>query len=390
VLGAPDVLAVSEVESLAVLQDLADEINTDDPVLNYTAYLEEGNDIGGIDVGFLVLDTVTVDMVTQLGRFEILGFDGSLLNDRPPLLLEGRQVADGSYFPFAVMAIHARSLSGIDDSGSGPRVRQKRYEQAQSVAAKVQALQLADPDINLVVTGDFNAFEFTDAYVDVTGFMKGGFVATDNLICDSNTCDDLVEPNLINQVLMIPQGERYSFIFMGNAQTLDHALTSTGLDELITGFSYGRGNADAAVDLINDPVTPLRSSDHDGLVLFLHKDSDGDGVLDGADMCAGTVIPEGAAWKELKPGHWALFDDDREFDTGSKKSKKSKKSKGSKKVKPSDPPYDIFDTAGCSCEQIVEEQHREHGHKPGHTMDKIKFGCSEGEMKKWIKALAKP
>ena len=72
----------------------------------YTAYLEEGNDIGGIDVGFLARDTVEVDAVTQLGRFEILAYDGSLLNDSPPLLLEGRQVADSSDFPFAVMAVH--------------------------------------------------------------------------------------------------------------------------------------------------------------------------------------------------------------------------------------------------------------------------------------------
>ena len=68
VLMSPDILAVSEVESLKVLQDLADKIKADDDTLNYTPYLEEGNDIGGIDVGFLVLDTVEMDAVTQLGR----------------------------------------------------------------------------------------------------------------------------------------------------------------------------------------------------------------------------------------------------------------------------------------------------------------------------------
>jgi len=124
VLGAPDILAVSEAESLVVLQDLADLIKADDNSLNYSPYLEEGNDIGGIDVGFLVLDTVEVDAVIQLGRFEILDFDISLLNDRPPLLLEARQVADGSDFPISVIAIHGRSLSSIDSSSSGERVRQ--------------------------------------------------------------------------------------------------------------------------------------------------------------------------------------------------------------------------------------------------------------------------
>jgi len=228
------------------------------------------------------------------------------------------------------------------------------------------------PDINLVVAGDFNAFEFTDAYVDVTGHMKGGFVAADNLVCDidTNDCDDLVDPNLINQVLMIPEGERYSFVFRGNAQVLDHALTSSGLDELVRGFIYGRGNADAAVDLINDDSTPLRSSDHDGLVLFMIKDSDGDGVTDNLDVCPGTMIPEGAAMVKLGVNNWALFDDDRVFDTTSSKGKGPQLS------------FDIFDTAGCSCEQIVEAQHLGEGH--------MKFGCSIGAMQNWVDMVDQP
>jgi len=370
VLMAPDILAVSEVESQAVLQDLADWINTDDSSISYTAYLEEGNDIGGIDVGFLVLDTVEVDNVTQLGRFEILALDNSLLNDRPPLLLEGRQVSDGSDFPIAVIAIHGRSLGGIEEPRREDRVRLKRYEQAQSVAAKVQALQLENPDINLVVAGDFNAYEFSDSYVDVTGHMKGGFTVADNLICETESCDDLVDPNLLNQVLMIPEGERYSFIFRGNAQALDHALTSKGLDELIRDFSYGRGNSDAAVDLINDASTPLRSSDHDGLVVFMVKDSDGDGVTDDLDVCADTVIPEGAARVELGVNRWALTDDDRNFDTVAPKGR-------SPYV-----PYDIYATAGCSCEQIVAAQHLGKGH--------MKFGCSVGAMRNWVDLVSKP
>jgi hypothetical protein len=366
VMDAPDILAVSEVESLAVLQDLADIINFDDSSINYTPYLEEGNDIGGIDVGFLVLDTVTVDAVTQLGKNEILAFDNSLLNDRPPLLLEGRQTADGSDFPIAVMAIHGRSLSGIDTA----RVRQKRLEQAQFVAQEIQALQTADPDINLVVAGDFNAFEFTDGYVDVTGHMKGDFTPGDNLICDTNPCTDYVDPDLLNQVLMIPAGERYSFIFGGNAQTLDHALTSSGLDELVRDFQYGRGNADAALNLIEDDATPLRSSDHDGLVLFLVKDSDGDGVTDDADFCPGTVIPEAAPTKELKVNSFALTDDDRVFDTLDSEGTGPQQS------------FDIFDTAGCSCEQIVVEQGLGKGH--------LRFGCALGEMEAWVEFVNQP
>ncbi len=269
VLDAPDILAVQEVESLSVLQTLASRINSDDASITYTAYLEEGNDIGTIDVGFLVRDSIAVDDVIQLGKDEILTFDGSLLNDRPPLLLEGRNVADGSDFPIAVISVHNRSLSGIDSSSDGPRVRQKRLEQAQFLAGEVQALQDADPHINLVVTGDFNAYEFTDGFVDVVGQISGQFVADESLLSGP----DLVEPNLRNQVESLPPKQRYSFLFAGSAQVLDHALTSAGLDMSVRDIAYGRGNADAAVDLINDDSTPLRSSDHDGLVLYLHKGS---------------------------------------------------------------------------------------------------------------------
>ncbi len=55
----PDILGVQEVENLATLQALAARLNQDavtagDPNPDYQAYLDEGNDVGGIDVGFLV------------------------------------------------------------------------------------------------------------------------------------------------------------------------------------------------------------------------------------------------------------------------------------------------------------------------------------------------
>lgn len=42
---------------------------------------------------------------------------------------------------------------------------------------------------------------------------------------------DLVDPDLLNQVASLPEDERYSFIFRGNAQALDLALT-TNLEDL--------------------------------------------------------------------------------------------------------------------------------------------------------------
>ena len=145
------------------------------------------------------------------------------------------------------------------------RIRAKRLAQAQSIAQIVQDLQTANPNVHLVVTGDFNAYQFTDGYVDPVGQITGSFDPSENVLSG----DDLVNPDLTNQVLNLPAGDQYSYSYQGSAQVLDHSLTSSALNQAVTGFAYGRGDADAAVNYLYDDSTPLRSSDHDGLVLFI-------------------------------------------------------------------------------------------------------------------------
>ncbi len=364
VLHSPDILAVQEAEKLGVLEDLAAAIALMDPSVSYSAYLIEGNDRGTIDIGFLTRETVVVDAVTQLGATELLSTDGSPLHDRPPLLMDARCIADGADFPISVMGVHNRSLGGIESPTDGDRVRQKRLEQAESIADKVQALQSADPSIYLVVTGDFNAFEFTDGYVDAVGHIRGDFDPLDELICSTNTCADLVEPDLSNQISNLPSASRYSFNFRGSAQVLDHALTSQALDPLGRGFEFGRGNSDAALILIDDANTALRSSDHDGGVLFVFKDSDQDSVPDALDVCSETEIPEAVPLISLGKNRYALVDDDEIFDTLTPKG-----------GGPGDT-FEIEDTAGCSCEQIIDALGLGRGHE--------KYGCSIGIMRTWV------
>lgn len=264
---SPDIIGVQEVESQKVLDDLASAINALHPWAFYEAHVVEGNDIGTIDVGFLVRKwRVWFVQVEQLGAAETYvnpeDDELDILHDRPPLLLKGWT----GFLPINVMVVHNRSLNGI----STERVQVKRLGQAQSIAQKVQDIQSSGSryrKANLVVVGDFNAFEFTDGYVDAVGQIRGDIDPTESL----RSGPDLVEPNLLNQLMSLPEDERYSFIFRGNAQTLDHALTSSSLDYRVRGLQYARGNADAAVDLINDDTTILRASDHDGFVLYIYK-----------------------------------------------------------------------------------------------------------------------
>ncbi len=371
VLDSPDILAIQEVQDIDELEDLADQIAIDDPGVVYTASLIEGNDVGGIDVGFLTRQNIQIDSLTQVDPdatfVNPVTMNDDILHDRPPLLLEGSCQLEFGSFPIAVMVVHNRSLGSIEDPVQGVRVRKKRFLQAVSIAEKVDALQTADPDLRLVVTGDFNAFEFTDGYVDAVGVITGDFVPMDNLVCDTEDCTGLPDNDLFDEALALPAGDRYSFIFGGNAQVLDHALTSVGLSAEISGFEYGRGNADAYAALLSDVTPanlPLRSSDHDGLVVYILKDEDADGVPNDDDVCAGTVIPEGVPTQGLGTNRHALVDGDGVFDTVAPGG-------GGPGVV-----YTLGDTAGCSCEQIIIAQGLGQGH--------VKHGCSGGEMQNWV------
>jgi predicted extracellular nuclease len=362
-LRAPDVLAVQEVETLAVLQDLASQINADDPSVGYSAHLLEGNDIGGIDVGFLVRGTVRVDSVAQFGKDDVFVWDGeaSLLNDRPPLVLRGAYLGNGAPFPFVVIDVHQRSLSGVEgNSDNARRVRAKRHEQALRLSLYIDALQDAEPGLRLVVIGDFNAFEFTDGYVDVMGQVTGGPDPAGALV----PATDEIDLDLTNRTLLMPAGERYSFVFDGTAQSLDHALTSQGLDPWVRGAEHSRGNADAPFAFANVETTPLRASDHDGTVVFVMTDEDADGVPDDRDRCAGTAAPESVPTVRLNPNHYALVDGDGVFDT---------RGNG-----PGDT-FTLADTAGCGCGQILDAIGAGHG--------QYKHGCTLGTMRNWVNEL---
>lgn len=293
-LHAPDVLAAVEVENLNALQALADRVNADavaasQPDPQYAAYLVEGNDVGGIDVGFLVkgmevgagIARVEVMSVTQENAGDLfVNPDSSteLLNDRPPLRL-GAVVhyADGRDVPVTVIVVHQRSLNGAESNAPGSngwttvgeRVRAKRQAQAENLANLIQARQSADPDERILVLGDFNAFEFNDGLTDALGVVSG-LPSADAETAVPGDGVDLVDPDLINLNTQVPADQRYTFMFGGNAQSIDHALANQalllGADDF--GLDYARINADFPEVNRNDGTSPSRLSDHDPVLAY--------------------------------------------------------------------------------------------------------------------------
>ncbi|GHA86054.1 lamin tail domain-containing protein [Cognatilysobacter bugurensis] len=297
-LRTPDILGLIEVENLEVLQRLADRVNADavaagEPDPRYTAHLLDGNDFGGIDLGFLVKSAnvaagaprVAVRSVEQIGKDTLWTTpegEAQQLNDRPPLVLEANvQYADGRVFPVTVVLVHQRSLNGADESGpGGDRVRSKRQRQAEFLAAYLNGRQTRDPDARLVVLGDFNAFEFNDGLVDAMGVITGA-PSLDEQTAVLGDGVDLVNPDLVNLGGLEPAHERYSFVFGGNAQTLDHVLVNEALivaTREIT-LDHARINADFPEINRNDATSPSRLADHDPVVATFYPRRRADLVL---------------------------------------------------------------------------------------------------------------
>ena len=105
--------------------------------------------------------------------------------------------------------------------------------------------------------------------------------------------------------------------------------------------------------------------------LIAPADSDQDGVADVLgvleDQCPGTQIPESVPTKHLGINRWALVDADTVFDTKLAENDASD-------------PYTLGDTAGCSCEQIIEALDLGSG--------QTKFGCSSSVMKEWVSSIS--
>lgn len=300
VLQLPDVLGMVEVENLAVLQLLANRIATDHAV-TYTAYLEEGSDVGGIDVGYLVRgDRVSGVVITQLDRTEtwIDPRDGQLrtLHDRPALLLEATFGSE----PFATIVVHPKSRSCVDAPTGGScdqdevnRNRAKRFTQARSMALRIQEQQTAHPLRPLLVIGDFNDYVDSDGFVHITGLLQGTYEDAANVI--DLGVPNIVDPPMWNALDSLPANEHYSFLWTEQfgeihgytrpsptsfdrgrdvpiMQVLDQALLNVPARAWFAGFEFGRASLDAADQDQRTSTNAIGVSDHDGFVVRLVVD----------------------------------------------------------------------------------------------------------------------
>jgi VCBS repeat-containing protein len=229
-----------------------------------TANSTGGEPNGNIRNGFLY----NADRVSYIAGSAMLidapAFNGS----RKPL------VADFSFNGQTVRLIdvHFTSRLGSDplqganqppnDAGDASRTAQ-----GQAVAAYVNNALATDPSLKLGVMGDFNGFYFEGAV---------GAIEASGLLADLHRLN--------------PAEERYSYLFDGNLQAIDHMLVTGGL--------YSGAMFDAVHINAEQPSGASRATDHDPIVgrFFIEHPNEApyDLVLDGSsvdeNLPAGTLV----------------------------------------------------------------------------------------------------
>ncbi|WP_176441854.1 choice-of-anchor D domain-containing protein [Granulicella rosea] len=274
-LGNPDILALQEVQDLQTLTDLASAVNT----LGGTSYvpsLIQGNDPNSLNLGFLVKSTTLVtDSVTQVGAtdtYTTTSGASATLWERPPLVLKAEFVRVGKNYPVTVIDVHLTPRDNIGDATLGPDVRAHRAAQASALSALVQSYQTAGQ--NVIVSGNLNAFEFSDGYVDVTGVIDGSPAAATAVTLYQATSTTAALTDFVTQVAST---SRYNYIERGNAESIEHILASAtipdsstasaSLASYVSAVTQPHFTADFAAVDANSSTTPEGLTPHDGFVV---------------------------------------------------------------------------------------------------------------------------
>lgn len=178
------------------------------------------------------------------------GPDGPRLSHSPGRLAPGHPAFRGSRKPLVVelaaggrplfaVVVHLSSKWG-DDALAGPWQPPRRpsdaarLEQARLVADFAAGLLAADPRARVLVLGDCNDFPFR------------------------STLAPLTAAGLENLVLRLPLADRYTYVYRGNSQVLDHLFASPALADALTAVDAVHRHADFPAS--------ARPSDHDPVV----------------------------------------------------------------------------------------------------------------------------
>ncbi len=226
----PDVIALQEVENRRILDDVSRRVKRQTGV-DYQSVLIEGNDLSGIDVGYLVKSSFRLQRVSALFGKRHARHSLSPLFARPPLLID---VCHRDCL--TIINVHLRSMRGLHSGGKRNYIREKRRLQAQTLARWINDFQQRHPHKPLIITGDFNALTPSDRYVDVIGTIIGKPDQKQPRL----KSPDLVAHDLINASDALPKRKRYSYRYHRKRQQIDYLLLSQNLAKALKRISFSK------------------------------------------------------------------------------------------------------------------------------------------------------
>lgn len=247
---APELIAVQEAENVDVLRQLADRPEL--AGLGYEVALLQGGDRRGINAALLFRgDLVKVDNVRITNTNMPKGLKSKTpsnshthvdqLFSRPPLIADvSVKSDDGSVTDsFTIVANHLISKF----SPSGAPTDPIRIAQGKFINSLVKDLRTDAPGRDVVVIGDMNDRHNSAAIKALRGPQKNPLLT--NAIYDH-----------------VPPAERYSYVFQGAPELIDHVLVTPGMAARVARAGVAHLNADVPYSHTWG-TAPIGSSDHD-------------------------------------------------------------------------------------------------------------------------------
>lgn len=235
-LKSPHLLALQEVGSHDILQQLADVIHGQGGP-KYETWLIPGPDAGSMHLGVMVREPLQVKRVQALFG-ELKERTSVSLFQRPPLLLE-LEVPK-----MMVVNVHQRSGIGLPQQ----QVIIQRRKQAEVLFQWVQQTYEAGHEV--MVLGDVNSHLIADVFGEP--FAR------------------LHRWPLQSAWSLVPAADKFSYIYRCQRQAIDHVLLTPKLWQVTQRAVVGRGNAGRYRPLYQSKgISPV--SDHDAVGVYLHN-----------------------------------------------------------------------------------------------------------------------
>ncbi len=274
-LGSPDILSVQEIQDLPTLTDLATAVNTLAGT-TYVPYVIPSGDPNSLNLGFLLKSsTITFDAITQAdaaATYTTASGANATLWERPPLVLTAEVHRTGKSYPVTLINVHLTPRTSIADTTLGPDIRLRRAAQAYALSQLVETNQSTGQ--NVIVAGNFNAFEYSDGFVDVLGVVSGSPAASGSVVTYQGTATTSALTDFTTAITPL---ERYNYIERGDAVSFEHILASATVTAASTASaslaSYETSvvqphfSTDFAATDANSSATAAGLTPHDGQVV---------------------------------------------------------------------------------------------------------------------------